>query len=1224
MSLRTHQCNCINKIDEHFKVDNIGLVKMFCGSGKSFIIYHCLLKYGDNLSVVVVPSINLITQFNRDYLLDKSKKEYNNKYFEKEYELLTVCSKNELDKKLQKEFSFTTDEDKILEFLKKKEDKIVLITYQSLKTLFDVVKENELEINLICFDEAHHILGDGMKELLFGTDEDDMENFNENFIDTYVKKALYFTATPKNSNGIKMYEPTIDITINDQNYEILDDEDTYYQEELHCGKLIFEYIHIDGVNDDILNDFNIRVDLYTENKDNSIFEAISRSILETANNRVLTFHSRSETKSKKGSDVLSFINKENFIKCFNKVIENEFPKLKNKYKNIEFKGMTTNTKDKIKILNEFDKTKDNDIFILSSCKTISEGIDTKNANMVVFIDPKQSYVDIIQNIGRVCRKQDKLSTILIPTYVDVAKYKDCITKEDKDKIIRNEMSKTGDFNTILNVLSALRQEDPYMFELCLKYSDKYTEKEMTNNLKRHSLECEKKEYTNEELFEEYKLKYNSTKSEEDNFKVLSEKINKNIQIINNKVLENDIYINNEQKEILYVVKKDNNIYVKTKGNCNNKIQKCNRNIKPFVHANDEIKILWEIDNDIGLDKKIFGGYIKSVVISQNEKNWMEMLDEAKKYIDENKKKPTHYDKGDTKQMGKWLEHQQTNYNKKIYLMKNKNIRKEWENFLDKYKNLFLSNTEKWLCMLQKIKKYIDDYNKIPFRHDEIDDNKIMGRWIDKTKRDHDLKINVMKNNEIYNKWTEFVSNVKYKNLFIDDKSKWMVKMEEIKQYIDKNNKLPSRETDDEKQLAYWLDRQKKLFKNKDRIMKNEEIKMQWKKFTNDDKYTKYFMSVEDEWFLNLKQIKEFIDLHDKRPNNHGDKDEQKLGSWITTQKSNYKENKFIMKNEQMKNAWLEFINDEKYGKYIMGESDIWLNNLKMLEDFIEQYHETPSQNIKKEEYFARWLSLQKRNYKNKKGIVTTDDLADKWIKFTEKYEKYLTDNNEKWTDILDEAKQYFIKNNKRPNNHDKYDEYSRKLGNWLISNTSKYKNKKGIMNQQEYRKLWEDFITEYQQYFPDNPAIQKYIIKQDEIIEDKPKKKITVEVRDGNEQQKFKNNLMKLYDGKCIITGSIKPLEGAHIIPYSECNNFKIDNGLLLKSDIHTLFDNFDISINPNTMKVELTEEMKNDEECKKYHNKKIIIDNKYIDDIKNNLKVHYAKFLEKHKDDDIDYLSGD
>ena len=104
-------------MDKHFETDDNGLIKMFCGYGKSFIIYCCLLKYGDNLSVLIVPSINLITQFNKDYLLDKNKKEYNDKYFEKEYELLTVCSKNELDKKLKKEFSFTTDEDLILEFL---------------------------------------------------------------------------------------------------------------------------------------------------------------------------------------------------------------------------------------------------------------------------------------------------------------------------------------------------------------------------------------------------------------------------------------------------------------------------------------------------------------------------------------------------------------------------------------------------------------------------------------------------------------------------------------------------------------------------------------------------------------------------------------------------------------------------------------------------------------------------------------------------------------------------------------------------------------------------------------------------------------------------------------------------------------------------------------------------------------------------------------------------
>ena len=226
--------------------------------------------------------------------------------------------------------------------------------------------------------------------------------------------------------------------------------------------------------------------------------------LETGNNRVLTFHSRSETKSEKSSDVVSFADKKKeFVNCFNRVVKNEFPLLKNKYKNIEFQGITANTKNKTNMLEQFDKTSDDDIFILASCKTIGEGVDTKSANQIVFIDPKQSYIEIIQNIGRICRPQDKISTVLIPCYVDVSLYKECKTQEEKDKVIRSEMSKTGNFNGILNVLSALRQEDSYMFELCLKYPETYTDKEINDNLRKNGLVCDNKEYSAEKLFDKY-------------------------------------------------------------------------------------------------------------------------------------------------------------------------------------------------------------------------------------------------------------------------------------------------------------------------------------------------------------------------------------------------------------------------------------------------------------------------------------------------------------------------------------------------------------------------------------------------------------------------------------------------------------------------------------------------------------------------------------------------
>ena len=63
MDLRKHQIECINNIKLHFENENRALIKMFCGSGKSFVIYHCLLEYMKDLSVVVVSSTNLITRF---------------------------------------------------------------------------------------------------------------------------------------------------------------------------------------------------------------------------------------------------------------------------------------------------------------------------------------------------------------------------------------------------------------------------------------------------------------------------------------------------------------------------------------------------------------------------------------------------------------------------------------------------------------------------------------------------------------------------------------------------------------------------------------------------------------------------------------------------------------------------------------------------------------------------------------------------------------------------------------------------------------------------------------------------------------------------------------------------------------------------------------------------------------------------------------------------------
>jgi len=77
-------------------------------------------------------------------------------------------------------------------------------------------------------------------------------------------------------------------------------------------------------------------------------------------------------------------------------------------------------------------------------------------------------------------------------------------------------------------------------------------------------------------------------------------------------------------------------------------------------------------------------------------------------------------------------------------------------------------------------------------------------------------------------------------------------------------------------------------------------------------------------------------------------------------------------------------------------------------------------------------------------------------------------------------------------------------------------------------------------------------------------------------QSAFRRVLLSKRPNRCAITGTseLSVLEAAHIIPYSEqfADRDKPENGLLLRSDIHKLFDAHLISINPETKAIEVSE----------------------------------------------------
>src|SRR6185437_10726004 len=68
-------------------------------------------------------------------------------------------------------------------------------------------------------------------------------------------------------------------------------------------------------------------------------------------------------------------------------------------------------------------------------------------------------------------------------------------------------------------------------------------------------------------------------------------------------------------------------------------------------------------------------------------------------------------------------------------------------------------------------------------------------------------------------------------------------------------------------------------------------------------------------------------------------------------------------------------------------------------------------------------------------------------------------------------------------------------------------------------------------------------------------------------QPAFRKALIEAYGGKCAMTGcdALDALEAAHIIPYRRAPSNAISNGLLLRADVHTLFDLFLIGVDKNS-----------------------------------------------------------
>ena len=430
---KPHQENALNKCLDYFLSNSRGKLIHPCGAGKSLTGYWLFRYLNVKNALVVVPSLQLVKQTLKTWARELICEGI-------EVEWIAICSDDDVKNLDDPSISISdlgievnTEINQISNFLNQKTNKLKLIitTYQSGNTLINALKECDYEFELGIFDEAHKTVGSRKKpfaQLLYD------ENIK-------VNKRLFMTATERNFKGnseeiISMDDERIYGSVIDE----LSFKSALEQKEpiLTDYKIVSASIQKEEINQMISSNDFVRAGSksWTYEADSSTFAALItlRKMIKKHNiKHIISFH-----KSIKRAKDFKYLNDEINNIDSNYGIVHSF--------HISGKDSTGTRTD---VINRFTYE---DPSLITNARCLTEGVDIPQVDAVLFADPKQSKVDIVQAVGRAIRNYEnkktgfkkKLGYIIIPIMLD---------SDDEDTITENA------FNDIISVVSAIGMSD---------------------------------------------------------------------------------------------------------------------------------------------------------------------------------------------------------------------------------------------------------------------------------------------------------------------------------------------------------------------------------------------------------------------------------------------------------------------------------------------------------------------------------------------------------------------------------------------------------------------------------------------------------------------------------------------------------------------------------------------------------------------------------------------
>ncbi len=456
-----HQEEALQNVLKGFESHDRGKLIMACGTGKTYtslIITEKMVKPGQSV-LFLVPSIALLSQTLRAWTADASVP----------LRCFAVCSdskasRNEEDMRIYElAYPATTNADKLADALKSHHGTdaltVIFSTYQSIEVVHQAQQKTGLVFDLVICDEAHRTAG-------YTPPGEDHSPFVRVHDSDYIKakKRLYMTATPR------IYAEASKSRAEENDVQVFSmDDEAIFGPEFH--RLRFD----EAVRRDLLSDYKVLViavdELYVSKVLNRrIADSGDELKLDDAVKIVGCWNGLAKRVAAEDGVDLS-VDPEPMRTAIafaqsikhSKLLAAEFERVSQSLgrqiddmPSLEARHVdgTMNVVERNRHLSWLKDNIGQDepvCRILTNARCLSEGVDVPALDAAIFLNPRDSVVDVVQSVGRVMRKdpagRKKYGYVILPIGIS------------RDTSPEKALDDNKKYRVVWQVLNALRAHD---------------------------------------------------------------------------------------------------------------------------------------------------------------------------------------------------------------------------------------------------------------------------------------------------------------------------------------------------------------------------------------------------------------------------------------------------------------------------------------------------------------------------------------------------------------------------------------------------------------------------------------------------------------------------------------------------------------------------------------------------------------------------------------------